>query len=721
MKKVFLVSVFLLAQISLLVADQTRKQLTVELVSIQDALIEPSITEISWKPDSTEVTYFKQNGKKEDEIQSLWSFDVNTFKERLLFDPKEEKFKLTAYEWSPKGDLILLQEEKDLWLLDPKTGTTEQLTKDADPEDAPTFSPAGDRIAFVRKNNLYTINLSTKALEKLTSDGSDVILNGKLDWVYEEELSFRGTGRGYEWSPDGKKIFYLRLDESKVQKYPLTDPSIIPVPVEWEHYPKAGSPNPVPSVHIVKVGDKENKNWTTKLNSGVEYVGPRFSWTADSKNVAFTTMNRAQTELKVHLWNPELQKASELLTETDPYWLDSTEPPRFLKNKQQFLWFSHRDGWLHVYLYGNDGKLEKQLTKGKWMMEQIAENQTFADEPNDWIYFASTAPDPRERHIYRIHFDGTGLEQLSIEPGTHKLQLSPDGKLLINIFSSATKPPEVYLLKPDGSLLAKIDAPKSQLAEFSFSKPEWIELKAADGTELYSVLWKPQEFDQSKKYPVIIYVYGGPWGQEVRNRWSNNNLLTYLFTQNGFLVWTLDNRGTPGRGHEFQSSAIYKRSGEIELQDQLTGVDYLKSLSFVDPSRIGIWGWSYGGYFTLYATTHSDVFKCAISGAPVTDWKYYDTIYTERYMKTPQENAEGYKKASVLESAKNLQTNLLLIHGLADDNVHPQNTVNFIEALIKARKPYQLHLQPGQKHGFETDDSLIYVHQRMLDFFKNNL
>jgi dipeptidyl-peptidase 4 len=710
-KRFFLLALLLFAQIVL--PDSTKKNLTVELASVKDALIEPAITEVEWSPDGNQITYFRKKGE---DNNSLWSFDIKTRKEHLLFDPTTENLKLSAYEWSPKGDSILLQTETDLLLFDVKTGKKKQLTKDGDEEECPAFAPTGDRIAFVKKNNLYAINLATDDLQQLTKDGSDKILNGKLDWVYEEELSIRGTKRGYEWSPDGKKIFYLRLDESKVQQYPIVDYSTIPASTDWQQYPKAGSPNPVPSVHIVAVGG--NKNWSSKLSSDAEYVGPRFSWTPDSRSVSYLTLNRPQTELTVHLWNPE-QQDRVLLTEKDPYWIDSIDPPRFLKNGKRFLWFSQRDGWLHLYLYDNDGKLLKQLTDGDWMVEQLAENQTFADEQHSWIYFASTEHDPRERHIYRIHFDGTGLERLSKAPGTHKPKLSLDGSLLIDTFSSAEQPPEVHLLQSDGSSVTKIDQSKNQLAEYNLSKPEWIELKAEDGTKLYSVLWKPVDFDPSKKYPVIVYVYGGPWGQEVRNEWGS--LLTHLFTENGFLVWTLDNRGTPGRGHAFQTSAIYKRSGEVELKDQLAGVDYLKSLSFVDPARIGIWGWSYGGYFTLYAVTHSNAFKCAVAGAPVTDWKFYDTIYTERYMKTPQENPEGYKKSSILESAENLQTTLLIIHGLADDNVHPQNTIDFIDALIKARKPYQLHLQPGQKHGFKANEALIYINQRLLDFFKTNL
>lgn len=714
MKKQFLLlAILLFTQIVL--ADSAKKNLTVDLVSIKNALIEPSITEITWSPDSSQITYFRQKGKGDDPPKTLWSFDVKTSKEHLLLDPTNENLKLSGYEWSPKGDSILLQSETDLWLFDVKTGRKKQLTTDADEEECPAFAPSGDRIAFVKKNNIYTIDIASGKLQQLTKDGSVKILNGKLDWVYAEELG-RDEPRAYEWSPDGKRIFYLRLDESKVQQYPIVDYSTIPVTTTWQQYPKAGSPNPVPSVHIVAVG--ENKNWTSSLGPDVEYIGPRFSWTTDSKSVSYLTLNRPQTEVIAHLWNPE-QEDRKLLIEKDPYWIDSVDPPRFLKNRKQFLWFSQRDGWLHLYLYGNDGTLIKQLTQGDWMIEQLAEDQTFTDEQHDWVYFASTKQDPRERHIYRIHLDGTGLQQLTQQPGTHKPMLSPDGNFLIDNFSSAEQPRQVHLLQSDGSEITTIDQPKNQLAEYSLSKPEWIELKAADGTKLYSVLWKPPDFDATKKYPVIIYVYGGPWGQEVTNEWGG--LLTHLFTQNGFLVWTLDNRGTPGRGHAFQTSAIYKRSGEVELQDQLTGVDYLKSLSYVDPARIGIRGWSYGGYFTLYAVTHSDTFKCAAAGAPVTDWKFYDTIYTERYMKTPEENPEGYKKSSDLESAANLQTTLLIIHGTSDDNVHPQNTINFINALIKARKPYQLYLQPGQKHGFRADEALVYLNQRLLDFFKANL
>jgi dipeptidyl-peptidase 4 len=713
-KRVLLFGLLLFTQIAF---AQTKKNLTVDLVSIKNALIESSITDVAWSPDSSQITYFRQKGKGDDPPKTLWSFDVKTRKERLLLDPTSENIKLSAYEWSPKSDSILLQSETDLWLFDVKTGNKKQLTKDGDEEEAPAFAPTGDRIAFVKKNNIYTIDTASGKLQQLTNDGSDKILNGKLDWVYSEELG-RDETRAYEWSPDGKKVFYFRLDESKVQQYPIIDYSTIPVSTNWQQYPKAGSPNPIPSIHIIDVDTQ--KTWTSKLSSDVEYIGPRFSWTPDSKSVSYLTLNRAQTELNVHLWNPD-QKDRILLTEKDPYWIDSVDPPRFLKNGKQFLWFSQRDGWLHVYLYDNDGKLKNQITKGDWMIEQLAEDQTFTDEQHNWIYFASTKADPRERHIYRIHSDGTGLQQLTKQPGTHKPMLSPDGNFLIDDFSSVEQPPQVYLLQPDGTEIAAIDQPKNQLAEYSLSKPEWLELKADNGTKLYSVLWKPADFDPAKKYPVIIYVYAGPWGQEVTNQWVRRQLLIHLFTQNGFLVWTLDNRGTPGRGHEFQTSAIYKRHGEIELKDQLVGVDYLKSLSYVDPARIGIWGWSNGGYFTLYATTHSDAFKCAVAGAPVTDMKFYDTIYMERYMKTPQENPEGYKKASVLESAANLQTNLLIIHGLADDNVHPQNTINFINALIKARKPYQLHLQPGAKHGFRTDESVVYLNQRLLDFFKANL
>jgi dipeptidyl-peptidase-4 len=343
------------------------------------------------------------------------------------------------------------------------------------------------------------------------------------------------------------------------------------------------------------------------------------------------------------------------------------------------------------------------------------------DPQEKWLYFAATNPDPRERQLYRVHLDGTGMERITREPGSHSLDLSPDGRFLLDDFSTPEAPPVTRLLNSDGTLAAMIDAPANHLADYAWSKREYLELKASDGATLYAQLLKPAGFDPSRKYPVIVNVYGGPNIQLVQKRWDGGILFEQLLAQNGFLVWSLDNRGSWGRGHAWES-AIFENMGKRELEDQLTGVAYLKTLPYVDGTRIGISGWSYGGYMTLYALTHApEVFKCGSAGAPVTDWKFYDSTYTERYMRTPSENPAGYRSASPLEAASNLKAKLLIIHGTSDDNVHMQNTINFLNALINAGKPYELHIQPGQKHGFQGDAPRTYVDERILDFFKGNL
>jgi dipeptidyl-peptidase 4 len=700
----------------------------VELVSQQGALISPGVSNVSWRPGSNQITYIRQKDTGPEALNALWGYDVSRGKEILLFDPTvgKEKLSVSSYKWSPSGDALLLGGESDLWLLEVKTGQKRRLTKDPEEEELATFSPYGDRVAFVKKNNLYALNLKTGLLEKLTGDGAEHILNGKLDWVYEEELAYRRSGRSYEWSPDGKKIIYLRLDENRVPEYPLTDYLSIHPHLIRQRYPKAGDPNAIPSVHVVAVGEHEIRTWTTPLNPQVEYVAPEYSWTADSKEVSFLTLNRAQNELTVHLWDPASGNDRELLVEKDPYWINSIEPPLFLRESQRFLWLSERDGWLHTYLYSRDGKLLRQLTHGNWCLDQPSSlfQSTLTlevDEKRGWIYFAASEKDPRERHLYRVRLDGTQFENLSKEPGTHSLNLSPDKHLLIETFSAVDQPTQLRLFRADGSFVATLDRPENRLGEYALAKTEFHELKASDGATLYARLVRPADFNPDKKYPLIVYVYGGPHSQLVQNRWGVTTLMDHLLAQEGFLIWSLDNRGSWGRGHSWETP-IFKDLGRKELEDQLVGISYLKSLSFVDSSRLGIWGWSYGGYLTLYALTHApDVFKCGAAGAPVTDWKFYDTIYTERYMRTPRENPEGYKSSSPLDVAGKLQAKLLLIHGTADDNVHMQNTMNLIDALAKARRPYDLQIQPGQMHGFRGNVSRTYLNERLIEFFEKTL
>jgi dipeptidyl-peptidase-4 len=706
-------------------AQSNKKPLTLQDVIHPGSVVAPGITALSWRPGGKQLTFVRPSVRGREGVSTLCAYDLETHTETVLFHPTggQEKLNLSSYQWSPRGDAILLEGENQVWLLDPQTGGLRRLTQDADAKEVPTFSPSGDRIAFVRKHDLYVMDLKDGALRQLTHDGTDTVYNGRLDWIYEEELANRSSARAYEWSPDGKRIAFLRLDDGPVPEYPITNYLSAHVSLVHERFPQPGDHNPLPSLHVVAVNDPAVKPKMIAPRQW-EYFGPTFTWTPDGAALCFLSLNRTQTDVTVHRWEPRTGNDRVLIVEHDPYWVNSLEPPHFLKGGREFLWVSERDDWQHVYLYTSEGKLERQITRGAWMLDRpvFQEAHLFQLDPQEnWLYFASTNPDPRERQLYRIHLDGRGMERISSEAGSHTLDLSPDGRFLVDRFSTPDAPPVARLLNSNGTLAATIDTPASHLADYALGQREYVELKAPDGATLYAQLLKPADFDPSRKYPVIVDVYGGPHVQLVQKHWDPGSLYEQLLAQNSFLIWTLDNRGSAGRGHAWES-AIFENLGKHELEDQLTGIEYLKSLPYVDGSRLGIRGWSYGGYMTLYALTHApEVFKCGSAGAPVTDWKFYDSTYTERYMRTPSENPAGYKSSSPLEAAANLKAKLLLIHGTSDDNVHMQNTINFLDALIRAGKPYEFHLQPGQKHGFQGDAPRTYVDQRILEFFKANL
>src|SRR5579883_2718450 len=695
----------LLAFTAPLLGQPVKRNLTLELVSHPDEVVPPGPENIRWRPHTDQISFIEESSSG-GPARAIWLYDATTgAKQRLLSQSQAgQKISLESYQWSPDGRRLLLEGGGDLWLFDMNTGKVRCLAHGAEPEGESAFSPRGDQVGFIAANNLYVVDLKSGHIRQLSRDGSATVLNGVQDWVYGEELAYRETKRAYEWSPDSTKIDFLQVHATLLE----------------QRFPQPGDPNPVATLHVVNVEGGQDSAY--KLHQGAEYIVPAFTWTPDSQAVCFLTLNRNQTREVMHLWSSKGDFHP--LVETDPYWINNVEPPQFIDHGQHFLWLSERDGWLHLYLFSRDGKLEKQLTCGKWLIdhpvfEDIPSFQI--DEKGGWAYFESTRQDPRERQIYRVRLNGMEIQQLTKQPGTHDLRLSPDGRFLVDDFSSITDPPETRLLKSDGTYLSTLDKPANHLSNYALGLTELVSIKAADGTTLYARLVRPANFNPQKKYPVIVYVYGGPHFQIVRNEWGTTSLLDQLLAEHGFLIWSLDNRGSWGRGHAFET-VVFKRLGERELQDQLAGVKYLKSLPYVDGSRIGIWGWSYGGYMTLYSLTHApQVFKCGIAGAPVTDWRFYDSIYTERYMRTPEENPEGYRESSPVRSAGNLRAKLLLIHGVADDNVHLQNTLNFIQALIEAKISYQLYLQPAQKHGFRGEVPISYRNMRIFDFFEKNL
>ncbi len=701
-----------------------QKRLTLALATRRGAIVSFPISRIRWRPGKDEISYLRYDASGG---ATLRLYDVAARQETLLLDPAmlHAPVRLGTYQWSPSGDALLFLGGNNLWLYDVSSHQVRQLTHSAVPVKDPTFSPDGRRVAFIEANNLYTVNLATGHHRQLTTDGSAIIYNGRFDWVYKEELSERATGRAYAWSPNGKMIAFLRLDDGPVPVYPITHYLSTHVTQTLQRYPQAGDRNPIPSFHVITVGPNRHE-WSRTFGQGdgVEYLGPQYAWLPNSSAVAFLTLNRAQTVEKVQLWNPTSGEERTLVTETDPYWINSVTAPYFLPDGRRFLWLSERDGWQHLYLYRKSGELLRKLTHGDWMIDHPALSNVpkfEVDAKRGWVYFEATLPSPLQRQIYRVRLNGRDFQRITQPAGTHVVTLSPDGRYLVDVYSNYQTPPETFLLSRRGKTLATLDKPKNHLAEYDLGTTKFVHVHAPDGTLLYARLVLPPHFDPHKKYPVIVYVYGGPGFQMVRNAWGVTSFFDLYLAQQGYLVWTLDNRGSWGRGHAFES-VIFEHLGQHELADQLTGVNYLKSLPYVDANRIGIWGWSYGGYMTLYALTHAPkVFKCGAAGGPVTDWKFYDTIYTERYMRTPQENPQGYRESSPLDAASHLRAKVLLIHGADDDNVHMQNTMNFVNALVEAKKPFSLYIQPGQKHGFVGYTDRVYLARRLYAFFKRNL
>lgn len=713
-----------------------KKKLALEDLTADPPLSGRSVTGLAWLPDGRRFSYIVRQGSGEEALSELVVEDARTGQKTqavtaqsltLPAEPAEKteaapgverqparprKATLEGYRWSPDGQVLLLSGANDLWLYQAADKSLKRLTRTPEPEEFPTFSPDGRRVAFVRKNDIHVLEIASGKETRLTTDGAEHVFNGKLDWVYEEELANR-SGRSYEWSPDGAAIAYLRLDENRVAAYPIVDFLKVPAAVTWQRYPKSGTPNSIVSFHVVGADGSPRGDVTLE---GDVYVAPAFSWTTDSKSVCYRVLNRNQNREEVRLFTPAEMSSKTLFVEEDPYWVNTFEAPRFLPGGR-YLWKSERDGYAHLYVGQVSGGTPRAITHGQWMVDRVIG----VDRKKELVYFTATEENVRRRPIYRVALDGSGFTKLTREPGTHSAELSPEGDFLLDTSSTVSQPPVLTLLDASGRSVRPVNRPENRLAGFELATTEEVEVAAADGAKLLARLVKPPDFDPAKKYPVVVQVYGGPHAQVVHDAWGATSLFDHYLASKGFLVWSLDNRGSWGRGHAWEA-AIFKEMGRRELADQLAGVRYLKSLSYVDPARVGIWGWSYGGYMTLYALTNApDVWKCGVAGAPVTHWKFYDSIYTERYMRTPRDNPAGYEASAPLSRSKDLKAKLLLIHGTADDNVHMQNTLAFVDALTKAGKPYQLEVQPGQKHGFRGKESLNFRNATIAKFFEDNL
>ena len=623
-----------------------------------------------------------------------------------------------SYQLNPAQTAVLINFHNGLIYYELNSDAALRLTNNADEEFEEDFSPDGRMVSYVRGGDLYAYDLAAKTEHRLTTTGNDKTLNGRLDWVYEEEVYGRGNKRGYWWSPDSSRIAYLSLDERPVHDFPVVDHIPRRQVLEDTPYPLAGDPNPIVKLGVVAAAGGDTRWVNTADYQPADFLLVRVAWSPDSRRVVYQAQNREQTFLDLDAADASTGATSKLFRETTRAWVEPTDDnPMWLKDGS-FLWRSERTGFMHLYHYSSDGKLIKQITDGKWEVRGI----DGVDEPAGFIYFHGTEHSPIAEHIYRVRLDGSGLTRLTQTEGTHTASFSPSGALFVDRWSDINTPPQTRLFKSDGTLVRVIDENKVEaLNQYKLGKPEFLQVKTRDGFPMEAMIIRPPDFDSSKKYPVLEYTYSGPHAPQVHNAWGGSTYMWHqLLAERGYIIWYCDNRTASGKGAE-SAWPVYKNFGELELKDLEDGLNYLKSQPYVDASRIGLWGWSFGGFMTSYALTHSQSYKMGISGGTVTDWANYDSIYTERYMLTPEHNPEGYRVSSPTAAAANLHGKLLLVHGAIDDNVHLANTIQFMYALQKADRDFQLMLYPKSRHGV-TDPLLVrHMRQMMTDYILTNL
>ena len=593
------------------------------------------------------------------------------------------------------------------------------LADQSDTLDNTSFSPDAHKVAFVRDYNLFVVDLAAPKPRALTTDGNSKLLNGKLDWVYQEEVYGRGDFLGYWWSPDSKRIAFLQLDESPVKEFDLIDHIPAYQALEKYTYPKAGTPNPNVKLGVVEV-DGGAITWIDLHKySKDEPIIARVGWKPDSSKLLHMVCNREQTWMDINQADPATGRTETLFRESTQAWIetDKSELPHWLDDGT-FLFLSERNGWKHIFHYAADGTLLRQVTNGKWEIEKIHG----VDQKQGMIYFSANEHSPIAHDIYRATLDGKSILRLSSTEGSHQASFDPGLSCFLDTWSDATTPPQTRLYRSNGELVRVLAENKvAALASYKLSKPEFLQVKTRDGFVMEAMLIKPLDFDPSKKYPVWSNTYSGPHAPSVHNSWSGHEGMWFqLLAQKGYLIWVCDNRSASGKGAE-SAWTSYKHFGVQELKDLEDGVGYLKTLPYVDATRIGIGGWSFGGFMTTYALTHSDQFKIGIAGGSVTDWHLYDSIYTERYMLTPEHNPAGYASTSVQSAAKNLHGKLLLIHGTMDDNVHLQNTLQLVYELQKSGKQFDLMLYPKSGHGVGDPAQAKHLREMMTKYILDNL
>ncbi|MDQ3111214.1 MAG: S9 family peptidase [Bacteroidota bacterium] len=673
-----------------------------------------------------------EDDKKE---MALMKFEYKTGKNvgvlfrlsELVPEGKADPVELEDFEFSPDETKVLIATEQENiyrystkennFVFDLKTKKMIALSENGKQRLA-KFSPDGKKVSFVRDNNIFIVDLATRIETQVTTDGAwNKIINGGTDWVYEEEFALPN---GLYWSPDSKKVAYYRFDESRVKEFQMTmyNTGLYPEPYSYK-YPKAGEENSVVSIHIYDLGAK--KSITVNTGDETDQYIPRVTWTTDANTIAFIRMNRLQNKEELLFANAADGSSRVIYTETSDTYLEVYDPIVFLPDGKSFLWTSDKDGWVHEYQVGIDGKVIRQITKGEWDITDIYGYDT----KTSTLFYQSNEGNANQRIVYSIKLDGKNKKKLSQKDGSNVPTFSEGMKYFINTYSNANTPYYITLNSADGKEI-KVLKDNAKLAKvtanYGFSKKEFFTVTNRDGISLNGWMIKPEKMEAGKKYPVLQVVYGGPGHNMVVDQWEGSALYWHqMLVQQGVIVVAVDNRGTEYRGAKFKK-CTYGQMGKLESADQIDVAKYLGTQPYVDKNRIGIWGWSYGGYMSsLCLAVGADVFKMAIAVAPVTNWRFYDSIYTERYMGLPKDNARGYDDFSPVNNMEGMKGKLLLIHGTGDDNVHFQNSVELVNVLVEKNKQYEFYMYPDRNHGIRGGNTSMHLYTKMTTFIQTNL
>jgi dipeptidyl-peptidase-4 len=698
-------------------------ELTIESIFGKQSVLRPIPAKVEWLGDSRGVSFVRKTEGDTPQNQLVLR-EVPSGRERVVLVadtvsvPKDLKgpFSVEGHQWNRDGDRAVFTFGGEIFLLD-TAGRVSRVTHTDGAEKDPVFSPNGRRIAFTRDNDLYTIDVAADRYPetRLTITGADTVLNGILDWVYMEELFTRGDVRAHWWSPDGERLAFLEFREARVPNYPIVDQIPVDATATFQRYPKAGDPNPVVRAGIVAAKGGPVV-WADADTRDDGYLA-RVYWTGDGRAIAIEKLNRAQDHWTLVFADAATGHTDMVMEEESPTWVNVTYARHYYARKRQFLMGSERDGHHHLYLFNMDGSAIRQVTRGDWEVIEL----NGVDEKKGRVYFTANEGSVLEQHLYRVDANGKNMKRITSEEGTHDVTMSPDHKYFVDRFSSHARPTRVSVHSSDGKELFTVaDQMGPELAAMRIPVPEFFTVED-QGRVFHCRLWKPIDFDPTQKHPAIVYVYGGPHSQVVRKVWSRHDLWHAYMAGQGYLIFSIDNRGSHGRGKAWEEPLL-KQLGTVELEDQLVGVDYLKSQPFVDPDRIGVWGWSYGGTMTLNSMFRAPgVFKAGVSVAPVADWRLYDSIYTERYMKRPQDNEAGYTEASTLTHASKLDDPLLVMQGDADDNVHVQNSIALVRKLIDAGKDFDFMVYPQKEHGITGSADRTHLYRKMTAFFDRHL